>query len=317
MERSPSWIRRTWLRERAASLLPMTFATQHFNQRTASESNLFSVDNIRRAQERLPHPVSPESLKDIAQGRNYVCGGGLDRAYFGSLHGDKTICTSVAKLANADDGEAHFYILNQQSILGSLATGIKKAILADNQMYSLKNTIIEAYNSQDIATWAVEMGVTNEVIHATNTAQVPAFMELYRIVSEGRLHFSDKLKDLAREMETFIYELKGGQPRFGSDKHHDDRVYSLAWAIHSLREQELAAYVLRNIVCNSRSSHASLCYLRRGDMVLACADSCPSHRKVAAMHLQHRSARVDSDIPLPTFFKNLVKIEGSRIYTGP
>ena len=315
LEKSPPWIRRDWLKSRKAQLLPAVFGSQHLNQRSASSNNLFSVENIQRAQERLPLPMTLDDLNTIAQGRTFACGGGLDRAYFGSVHGDKTIWTSVAKVASADGGEPEYYVLNQKHILGSLGSGIKKAILFDNQEYSLKNTIIEAYNSQDVGTWAVEVGVTNEIIHATNTAQVPAFMELYRIVSEGRLHFSDKLKDLAREMETFIYELKGGQPHFGSDKFHDDRVYSLAWAIHSLREQELAAYVLRNLICNSKSTVAPFCYMRRGDLVLACSEDCPSHRKVAAMFLQHRSNRVESDIALPTFFKNMVKVEGARVFS--
>ena len=255
-------------------------------------------------------PFTAEDVLRVAAGRTYLCGGGLDRAYFASLHGDATIWTSVAKVASDSGGEPHFYVLNQKNVLGSLASGIKKAILADVEAYSLNNTIIEAYNAQDIATWAAEMQIPAEIVHATNTAQVPAFMELYRTVKENRLHFSDKLEGLAREMETFTYELVNGQPRFGSDRWHDDRVYSLAWAIHSLRQQELAAYTLKNIICESKSPHARLCYMRQGDVILACSEFCPSHKKVKLMHLQHRSNRVESDLTLPDFFKSMVKIGG-------
>ena len=310
LEKSPPWISRDWLRSRQKQLLPMTFSTQHLNQRGAAQNNLFALADIQAAQDRLPHPFTVDDLKNVAAGRTYLVGGGLDRAYFGSLHGDATIWTSVAKIADPQGGEPHFYVLNQKNVLGSLASGIKKAIVADNEAYELKNAIIEAYNAQDIATWATEMQIPAEIIHATNTAQVPAFMELYRIVQEHRLHFSTKLKDLPREMETFLYELVNGQPRFGSDKWHDDRVYSLAWAVHSLRQQELSAYTLKNIICDSKSSHARLCYLRRGEMILPCSEYCPSHRRVAAMHRQHRANRVESDLTVPEFFKALVKLEG-------
>lgn len=310
LEKSPAWIRRGWLKSRKSQLLPATFASQHLNQRSAAQNNLFALADIQACMDRLPMPFTRDDLVNVAAGRTYVTGGGLDRAFFASLHGDATVWSSVGKIADAEGGEPHFYVLNQKNVLGSLASGIKKAILADNEAYGLKNTAIESYNSQDIHSWAVEMKIPAEIIHATNTAQVPAFMELYRIVKERRLHFSDKLADLAREMETFVYELKNGQPRFGSDKHHDDRIYSLAWAIHSLRQQELAAYSLNHIVCESKSPHARLCYLRRGDMILACSEYCPSHKKVAAMHLQHRTNRAESDLTLPEFFKALVKIEG-------
>lgn len=316
LEKSPPWINRDWLKSRQKQLLPAIFATQHLNQRSAAANNLFALADIQSAQERYPLPCTAFDLAEITAGRTYLVGGGLDRAYFASLHGDATIWSSVAKVASDTGGEPEYYVLNQKHVLGSLASGIKKAIVADNDAYGLHNNVIEAYNAQDIATWAAEMQIPAEIIHATSTAQIPAFMELYRIVKEGRLHFSDKLKDLAREMETFLYELKNGQPRFGSDKHHDDRVYSLCWAVYSLREQELSAYTLRSLVCDSRSPHARLCYMRQGDMILSCSQFCPSHKQVTMMHRQHRAHRVESDISLPGFFKALVKVEGARIFNG-
>jgi hypothetical protein len=314
LEKSPPWISRDWLKSRQKQLLPLTFATQHLNQRGAAQNNLFALADIQAAQSRLPMPFTKDDLLTVAAGRTYLTGGGLDRAYFGSLHGDATIWTSVAKIADGDGGEPHYYVLHQKSILGSLAHGIKKAIVADVDAYGLKNIILESYNAQDIATWAAEVAIPAEIVHATNTAQVPAFMELYRIVKEGRLHFSDKLKDLTREMQTFVYELVNGQPRFGSDKHHDDTVYSLAWAIHSLRQQELAAYTLNNIICQSKSPNAWLCYLRDGDLIMPCSEFCPSHKAVAMMHLQHRKNRVESDVSLPQFFTSLVKVRGIQFY---
>ncbi len=315
LEKSPPWIRRDWLKSRAAQLTPMVFASQHLNQRQASEQNLFSLAHIDACKDRLPHPFSQEDLERIAQGKTFVTGGGLDRAYFGSLHGDGTIWTSVAKVAGNPGEEPHFFILSQQNILGSLGVLIKKAIQQDFDLYKLGNVGIEAFNSQDIATWAIERGIPCEIIHATNTWQVPAFTELHRVVAEGRLHFSDKLDDLAREMATFLYELKTGQPRFGSDKFHDDRVYSLCWAIHSLRQQELASFTLQNVICHSRSSHAGCCYLRGGDLVLPCSSSCPSHVQVNQMFNQYRHANIESDITLPAFFLNTITVDGVRLYS--
>jgi hypothetical protein len=153
LEKSPPWIRRDWLKSRATQLLPAIFASQHLNQRGAASNNLFSLADIERAQDRLPMPFTLDDLTAIAGGRAFACGGGLDRAYFGSLHGDATIWTSVAKVAGENGLEPDFYILSQESIFGSLGTLIKKAIVADNERYSLQNICIEAYNAQDIATW--------------------------------------------------------------------------------------------------------------------------------------------------------------------
>jgi hypothetical protein len=294
LEKSPRWIRRDWLKSRAAQLTPMVFASQHLNQRQASEQNLFAPAHIEACKDRLPMPFSPDALSAIAQGKTFIAGGGLDRAYFGSLHGDATIWTSVAKIAGNPGEEPHFYVLNQKNIIGSLGTLIKKAIQTDYDLFKLQNICIEAYNSQDIATWAIERGIPCEVIHATNTWQVPAFTEFHRIVAEGRLHFSDTLDDLAREMSTFLYELKNGQPHFGTDKFHDDRVYSLCWAIHSLRQQELASFTLDNVICASRSSHAGCCYMRGGDLVLPCSNTCKSHIQVQQMFTQYRHANLES-----------------------
>lgn len=316
MEKSPPWIRRDWLKSRKAQLLPATFETQHLNRRTAATNSLFAPEDIAACREALPLPVEKIGLEAWAAGRTWLAGGGLDRAYFGSLHGDKTIWTSVAKVASLDGGEPHYVVLNQKNILGSMATGIKRAILDDVERYGLHNVVIEAYNAQDIGIWAQENNIPAELVHATNTAQTPAFLEFHRIVKEHRLHFPDKLEELVKEMGTFTYELVNGSPRFGSDKFHDDRVYSLCWAIYSLRQNELAAYTLANIICDSRSPHGRFCYLRTGDAILNCAKTCSTHARVQGMYLQHRKANVESDISLPDFFKNCVKVTGSRLYSS-
>lgn len=315
LQKSPRWIRKEWLRSRQKQLLPQVFASQHLNLRQESTSSLFRKADIAACQDRLPHPMTLADVEAVAAGRSFVCGGGLDRAYFASAHGDRTIWTSVVKIASPDPvEEPHYYVLNQKEVFASLGVGIRKAMQTDFDAYRLQNAVIEAYNAQDVATWAMDKGYAVEIVHATAQAQVPAFMALHRIVAEGRLHFSDKLELLAQEMETFTYALVNGQPRFGSDKWHDDTIYSLAWAIHSLRQQELASYSLDSIVCASRSAHAQACYLRGGDLILPCGQACRTHIQVQAMHNQYRAANVESEITIPEFFTALVDVDGIAMH---
>ena len=200
--------------------------------------------------------------------------------------------------------------MNQKEVFASLGVGIRKAVQADFDAYRLQNAVIEAYNAQDIAVWAMDKGYSVEIVHATAQAQVPAFMALHRIVAEGRLHFSADLELLPQEMSTFSYSLVNGQPRFGSDKWHDDTIYSLAWAIHSLRQQELASYSLDAVICESRSPHAQACYLRGGDLVLPCSAQCRSAMMVQQMWNKYRHGNVDSELQLHEFFHNLVSVDG-------
>jgi len=316
LEFSPPWIDRQWLRSRSKALLPATFKTQHLNQRTAASNNLFAIEDITACKEVIPCPLPVEDLERITAGRKYVTGGGLDRAYFGSLHGDATIWTSIAKVAGLDGADADYYVLNQKNILGSLGRSIKKEIQRDVQHYGLSNVVLESFNSQDLYIWALESQIPAEVCNATTQAQIPLFMQLHRIVKEGRLHFSHGLEDLAREMSTFLYELRGDKPKFGTDKHRDDRVYSLAWAVHSLRDKELAIYEIGDVVCESKSSHARFCYLREGDLILSCAESCPAQIQVNRMFLQHKSLRIDSELTRQEFFKAMVTVAGGKVYQG-
>lgn len=314
LEHCPEWIDKRWLASRAKQLLPVEFATQHLNQRASATNNLFSLVDIQAAKEDMPAQFTSLELDVLAAKRRYVIGGGLDRAYFASLHGDKTIWTSIAKIADENGNDPHFYILNQKDIFGSLGISIKKAIARDNELYKFSNICIEAYNSQDIALWAMEQSIPCEIIHATNNNQIPAFTDLHRIVAEKRLHFSNKLDGLATELETFTYILKGDTPKFGDNKWHDDRVYSLAWAIFSLREREIIAYELPDIICNSKSRNSSLCYLRCGDLILPCSQSCKSHIECNAIYLQYKTHNVESTITLPDFYKNKVTVGGVKTY---
>lgn len=310
LQKSPQWIRRDWLRSRQKQLLPQVFASQHLNLRQESTSSLFRKADIAACQERLPHPMTKTDVEALAQGRSYATGLGLDRAFGFSQHGDATIATTTAKIAGSDGDEPHYYIARQEKIFGSLGKLIKREILTANTEFGLQNMVLESYNSQDLYSWALEQGLPCELVHATGQAQQAPFLELHRIVKEHRLHFSQDLAELAKEMETFVYEMKAGTVRFGSDRFHDDRIYSLAWSIYALRRQELATFALDAVICDSRSPHARACYLCGGDLVLPCSAQCRSAIQVQQMFNQYRSGNVETELQLHEFFANLVQVEG-------
>ena len=88
LEKSPPWIRRDWLKSRKAQLLPATFETQHLNRRTAATNSLFAPEDIAACREPLPMPFEKAALEAWTGGRSFITGGGLDRAFFFSAHGD-------------------------------------------------------------------------------------------------------------------------------------------------------------------------------------------------------------------------------------
>lgn len=317
LDHCPRWINRDWLISRQKMLLPATFATQHLNQRAAADNRLFAQADIEACKSSFSLPIDKATLEAWAGGRTWRAGCGLDRAYGWSLHGDATVLTTVAKVAGVDGQEPEYLVLNQQEITASLGVLIKKAIARDMSAYGISNASFEAYNSQDLIAWAQENGIPTDTVHATATAQIPAFTELHRIIKERRLKFSDQLDGLMREMETFTYEIVNGNPRFGNDRFHDDRIYSLVWAIYSLRTYELASFSLPNVICDNKSRNASFCYLHGdGDMVMGCSKYCASHARVNDMYLKYRRNNIDSSISLPEFFKNMVTVSGARIYAS-
>ena len=317
LENSPPHLSRKWLKSRHAQLkaTPAVFASQHLNRRSQSQNNLFQAVDLEACTDTYQAPVNKDGTSDLVDGRAYAVGGGLDRALSFSLHGDSTIWTSVLK-TSADSGEPEYWLLNQKKIGFSQGRAIKRAILDDHEAYSLRNLTIEQYQSADLAAWAQDQGVPCEMTHATSKDQAGVFVELARIIQEHRLHIPANCPELIKEMQTFVYEISSARyPKFGAlNGLHDDRVYSLAWAVWSLRDNELAAYELPRVVCTSKSPHAEFCYLRSGDLQLLCAPDCEAHRRVEAMYHQHRQARLDTELTLIEFFQRKVKLSGARVY---
>ena len=315
LEKSPPWISRKWLKSRQKQLLPATFASQHLNKRGQSTNALFDAKDLKAAMADYKNPISLNEFEKIADGRKYVIGAALDRAFALSKNADKTVWAVVAKLQDNVESDPVYYVLNAKSIFGSLGSSIKKQITKDYEEYSPVNTAFETYNSQDLYFWAVEMGYPCELLNPTPPVQMNGFLDLSNIISENRLHFPKSLIELYKEMEFFEYrQNKSGYFSFGSRQRKDDFVYSLCWAIYSLRKQELNAFELDSITCVSKSKHATYCYLRNGDLILSCSGHCQAHLQVKQMFEKFKARNVETDLTLPQFYKRRVKLTGTKTY---
>ncbi|MBG0789854.1 MAG: hypothetical protein H0S80_05075 [Desulfovibrionaceae bacterium] len=316
LRNAPAWIRRSWIENQHKTQLPAFFGTQILNRRADALNTLFRLADVQAAMAEIRNPVDPGLVDGLFSGRKYIVGGGLDRAYGFSLNGDNTIWTTVAKVAGADD-EPHYWVLNQKDIAFSSGGSIKKAIAGDNESYGLLNVVIERYNAQDIWAWCGDAKIHAEIVHGNTNEQISVFTELHRIVSERRLHFSRDLKQLEAELTAFTVDNTGTAPRFEAAKgFHDDRVYSLAWAIWATRQEELTTYELPRVVCQSRSQHAQYCYLRNGEVILPCARECEAHRRVERWHVQYNQKAVGDEMTLPEFYKTKVRLKGVKVYQG-
>lgn len=308
----PAWIKPERLRSRAAQMLPAEFSQQHLNQWTAGTNALFPAEMIERCREAFPLDV-----KALADGAAFAVGGGLDRAYGFSLHGDATVTSCVLKVLRGE--EEHFFVLASESISFSSAGGIKRAFTRYQKDFGMKRAAIESYNSQDIAAWCGEQPFEHEVIHATPERQANAFTVLYNAASEGRLHIHSSFAKLFKEMETFEYRLeatgtsKGTLPRFEASKgNHDDHVYSLAWAIYSLRDFELNPYEVNGIHCQTNGPVVHLCILNGGKIVPPCAESCRSMQNVATLYSKYLDRAGIAPMKIEDFFDAKVRNIGSH-----
>jgi len=314
---APTWIDRHKAKRLQRTLLEAEFARDILGQRSDAKNALFSSKHIDLCKSAYEIPVI--DVQSIAQGRKYVIGAGLDKArsLMGDNGADFTVWTVVLKTASPKTGEAEYYILNQQTVLPNTPENLKRIIIDDNKRYGLTNAGLESYETADLAPWLIKQGIECEVISPTAKVQNVAFPELSTIVRYGRLHFPKDMPKLADEMTTFSYQvMPNGNYQFGhsSQKFHDDTVYSLAWAIYSIRSQILNVYTLGNVQCAARTATRQFCFLLGGNLRLNCADKCPAYGKVVDMWLNYREQMLDDDMSIEDFFKKYVKREGALIY---
>lgn len=311
---APPWIDRLKARRLERTSLEADFKRDVLGQRSDAKNALFPAAVINKCKSKYKTPVS--DIQELVKGRAYKIGGGLDRSK-SLIGGDNTVWTVVLKVASPEHGEPEFFLLNQVVFTVNTANAIKKQILEDHERFGgLDNVTLENYEVADIGPWLNDQRIPYELVSAHDTNQNASFPEFQRIAKEGRLHFPAGMKGLAKEMSTFVYiQRTGGKYSFGhsSQRFKDDRVYSLNWAIFSLREAVLHSYVLGNIQCLNRSKRRGLCYLMGGGLQMLCSEGCHAHNEVEAMFREFRKLRMDEDIMIPEFFDSYVKFEGARI----
>ncbi|MCA1906242.1 MAG: hypothetical protein LDL11_06610 [Desulfarculus sp.] len=313
---APAWISRTEARRLQRITLPAAFERDILGKRGGATNALFPAEVIDLCRTNYIAPVPAEALKDLTGGRKYVVGGGLDRSksLFG---GDATVWTVTMKVATPA-GEPEYFVLSQEAIIPNTASLLKRAILRSHEAYRLDSVTLENYEAVDLKPWLDDQNIPCELVSAHDTNQNAIFPELHRIAKEGRLHFPADMKDLAVEMQTFVYtQRRDGKYSFGhsSKKFHDDRVYSLAWSIYATRATVLAMFTIGNIQCTSLSPHRRLCFLMGGDLELLCKAQCRAWHEVRGLFQDYRRLRMDDDATsLVEFFAQRVKVEGARVY---
>ena len=314
---APLWLSRTRARRLVKTVLEADWKRDLLGIRTQARNLLFTQETIQKCLTAYRAPV--ETLEPLTQGRAYRVGGGLDRArsLFQSATSDATIFTSILKLASAEHGEPEFFILSQHRINPNTSRLIKKAILKDHQAYTFTNVALENFEVTDLSPWLSDLSINYELINPMAALQNQVFVELFRIAKEGRLHIPANLPELVAEMKIFTYKAGGGQKYSFSaaGSGHDDRIYSLAWAIHSLRTEVLDLYRLGNVQCISRSPHRNSCFLMGAQpgRILFCSEKCSPYHRVADMFRSFKTFQMDSELTLVEFYHSKVKRVGHRI----
>jgi len=316
-ENAPEWISRTKARRLQKTTLKADFKRDILGKRSSASNALFPSDVIEMC--KSPYRMPVDDIRALTQGRAYKVGGGLDRSKsLLGIGGDSTIWTTVLKIANPHNEEPEFFILNQKNVIPNTANNIKKIILADHNKYKLDNVVLENFETMDLKAWIDNQNIPCELVSPHSTVQNSAFPELCRIAKEGRLHFPEDNKKLISEMSTFSYTKapKGEGYSFGHStrSQHDDTVFSLLWAVFSLRSQIMNLYTLNHIHCNSKRPNRHLCFLLNGNMELHCSETCEAAIEVNEMYTSFLKYQLDSELTLPDFYKTHVKLTGTRIY---
>jgi hypothetical protein len=115
-------------------------------------------------------------------------------------------------------------------------------------------------------------------------------------------------------MRSFSYTQRaGGKYSFGhsSRQHHDDCVYSVNWAIFSLRSAVMTLYSLGNIQCHHKSPKRRHCFIMGGNLQLYCSKDCDAFIRIEDMFMNFKSYQFDSELTIQEFLK--VKHVGCRI----
>ena len=317
---APPWIDRKKAAREERIKLPTAFLRDILGQRADSASALFSAKHIEQCRSPFKWPV--DDVEAITSGRRRFIGGGLDRSksLMGSkLSGkDNTIWTVTAKVANPKNEEPEYIILEQTNIIPNIASNIKRIILNSHKKFKLDNVVLEDYETLDLMPYLESQKIPCELVSAHSTRQNQIMPELHRMVKENRLFFPEDADKLISELTSFNYrQAKRGEGFSFGHAHRnqlDDRIYSLAWSVYALRKQVLTLYAIESIVCQSKHRNRHMCYLMGGDLELFCSESCPASKEAKELHKNFLAYQMaDSDMLVTEFFKEFVKVTGSRI----
>ncbi|WP_367349279.1 hypothetical protein [Sphingobium yanoikuyae] len=315
----PPWISATKLRSLKRTMLPHKFALLHLNRWGDAAGALFPNDVLDQCIAEYPL-----DLAALTNGAASVVGIGLDRAFGGSAHGDKTATAAVAKIMV--EGDEHIYILDSDDVFLSRLSAIKKRFESYHRAYNVQRAGIESYGGQDVADWAATQAYADgtETIHPTRQAKYSAFMLLWQAAAEGRLHIHPKFKPLIEEMRVFEVIEDGksdtgsGQasiPKFSHPRGgHDDYLHALVWAVYSMRTVTMNAYEVEGIHCGGRGPAVVQCALNGGGVIPPCAVACRSMREVQELHAKYLAIKHPGSerLTLPAFIAEKVTNTGAH-----
>lgn len=284
---APAWVSPAKLRSLSRQMLPHKFALLHLNRWSDAANLLFPATVLEPCIE-----AYPLALLALAAGSASIVGGGLDRAFGGTVRGDKTATACVAKIAIDDD--EHIFVLDSDSVAFSRLAGIKARFDGYHREYGMSRLGLESYNAQDVADWAATRpySVGTEVIHPSRRTKYAAFLALYQAAAEGRLHIHPKFEQLIAEMRVFEVREDGNAtdgeaavPKFTHPRGaHDDFLHAICWAVYSLRSVTLNPYEIAGIHCGGRGPNVIHCALNGGEHIPPCAESCRSMGDARELH---------------------------------
>jgi hypothetical protein len=312
---SPSWISPIKLRSLSRQMLPHRFALLHLNRWGDAANLLFPSSVLDPCIE--PYPLA---VSDLAAGSATITGGGLDRAFGGTIKGDKTVTACVVKVAI--DDEEHIYVLDASAVAFSRSGGIKSNLDSYSKQHGMTRLVLESYNAGDIAEWCATRPYSagSEVVHPSRRTKYNAFLALYQAAAEGRLHIAPCFKELIAELRAFEVNEDGmasdgeaSVPKFSHPRGgHDDYVHAVVWAVYSLRHITLNPYEIDGVNCNGVNAAVVHCALNGGGHIPACADMCRSMAEAKALYQGYLARSPLVPLELSAFISNKLKNIGAH-----
>ncbi len=313
--KAPAWLAPAKLRSLSRQMLPHEFALYHLNRWQDAASTLFPKSILDPCIHEYPLDVTA-----LANGAGSVVGCGLDRAFGGSKHGDRTVTACIAKVVLDDD--EHLFVLDADAVFLGRLSAIKSRLSGYHKEHRMSRATLESYGSQDVADWSGTQSFAAgvEVVHPSRRSKYAAFMGLYQAAAEQRLHIHPKFKALIEELSVFEVISDGkatdgeaAVPKFTHPRGaHDDYVHAIAWASHSLRTVTLNPYEIEGIHCNGRGPDVPMCVLNGGGSLPFCGQACRSMKEAGRLYQAYLARRPLQPVPIEAFIANKLKNVGTH-----